>query len=178
MLHIDDRPIRDDIAIHEISQRSIDGQEHVGITPTVPSNLMEERLDQGGETILPLKNGRQIEVRLGLATYQSLTRLFENDRHLFNALRSIAEGHSATVGPARTRALRHGLFLQQDLSIREPVRDVLLSAYQETAEGCILANPFKLDRPEQARMLEQLEKAGLDRIIRLLWNDEEGPSRE
>lgn len=172
VFNLDDQPAGDDILIHQCDQEWIGGPRHQGIMPTMSADGMGTVLDEDGKTVLPLKNGRQIDVRLGLATYRTLCRFFEKDPELFNALRALAEGRDDLVSRYQRVALRRALLLRSDLTIRDAVRDVLLSSYQEP-DGPVLTNPFKLDSPEQARRLEQMEQAGLDKLLRRLWSDED-----
>lgn len=178
-------PQPDDLRIRDAASSGVygvgrngEGERRLPATAADASHgLMEEVLDHEVERVLPLKNGRQIEARLGLATYQSLGYLFQRDPGLFLALRDIAEGRPEKVAPRQTSALREALFLRRDLSIDDSVRDVLLSAYQEAPDGPVLVNPFKLQNPDEARALEQMQKAGFDRAIRLLRSDDEGKFR-
>jgi len=139
----------------------------------MPTRVREDRVQVEGQTSWPLKNGYQVELRRGMADYQSLGLLFEKDSSLFQALLTIAQGRPHDVSTENTAALRNGLYLLPDFSMREDLRNVLLSAYQETPDGCVLVNPFRLESTDQAGALEHMEKAALERLLRLIGGDKD-----
>jgi hypothetical protein len=169
MPHSDDRRLFDatHAADHDVSDEEQAGQRHSTTSVGVTIELTEERLSKEQRTVLSLKNGGQIEAGLGLAAYDQVTFLFQKNPNLFTALLSIARGNLDAGTAEEKESLRNGFFLRQDFSIVDSVHDVLLSAYQETPDGPTLVNPFQLETPDHARLLERLERAALIRILRL-----------
>src|SRR5580698_5220855 len=69
--------------------------------------LMEERLkSEPSPETLSLKNGAQIETREGIALFQCLSDLIEDEPELFKALLTLAQNPPGTILPAQMRALR------------------------------------------------------------------------
>lgn len=143
----------------------------------VPAAVREDLLTDRDNQLVQFKNGGQIESQWGRAWLGICRRLLEQEPRHFAALLALAQGRSGDVPPESMAFFKQvGGFLQGD-DINPKVRGVLLSAYQETAEGPVLVNPFRFESEEQAREFEQewerIENRNLDRLIRHLRKDED-----
>ncbi len=129
-------------------------------------------------TTLPLRSGAEVEAGLGQAYLGILEGLLNGDRPLFDALVEVAQGRGGEVGADAVAGLKRALALRPDGTPLPGLTDVLLSAYQSTAEGPVLVNPFKLTDPEQARKLEGLDDASHEWLLRQVRRgDERGRRR-
>lgn len=146
----------------------------------MPAQLREERLeDEVEDKLFPLKNGGQIGGNHGQGVLENLRDLLEDDPQLFQALLAIVQGRPQDATPEAVSQLRSDLFLRADNgAIRPDIRDVLLSAYNETAEGPVLVNPFVLTSSEQPVELERMNKEANDRLLREIFRkgNDKGPS--
>jgi hypothetical protein len=135
----------------------------------VPTEIRKKPLaDKPQEKILQLKNGAQVEATIGVVYFEELSDLLDQEPEHFRTLLALARGQSEGIPAEHTKALQRDGFLKGGGVLDEDMRNVLLSAYQETAEGVVLVNPFLLATPVQAAELERLEERGLDRLIRKL----------
>jgi hypothetical protein len=136
---------------------------------------MEVQLEEESEDpILRLKNGGQIKAGEGRIQWRDLTALLQQEPDLFRALLALALGRPEAMSAEHRKRLRYiGGFLERDGSIIPYVRDVLLSAYQETAEGPVLVNPFILESEEQAREFERRDNEAADWLLRELRKKED-----
>jgi hypothetical protein len=132
----------------------------------------ETCLPKGNKKTLKLKNGAEIEVGWGMAFWRSLEDLLDAHPDHFATLLTLACDPAAAVSPKSVAFLRRCLYLHPDGTIIPDERAVLLSAYQETAEGPVLVNPFVLDGPDEAQKLERREARGYRRLIRRLGFDD------
>jgi hypothetical protein len=108
--------------------------------------------------IVRLKNGAQIEEKRGWECLNCLRTLAEDEPEHFQTLLSIARENSTDVNSAHVKILIEDGFLTKCGSIHLDMRDVLFSAYQETNEGPIVANPFKLTDVTESHRLEADEE--------------------
>lgn len=132
----------------------------------VPAQPREGLLRADRNELLPLKNGGHVEASLGQALLRMLEGLLERHPDDFHALLAIIEGRTEEAPSARVEALKEAMLLRPDGSVIPGLRDVLLSAYQQTQEGPVLVNPFQLESNDQARALEQAEEEGYLRLAR------------
>jgi hypothetical protein len=124
-----------------------------------------------------LKNGSEIDAGWGITFWRALQSLLDQHPEHLQALLAIAKGRSEDA-PARSVAfLRHGGLLLRDRTVNPDAQAVLLSAYQETAEGPVLVNPFRLDSPEQAQALESRDAERSHRLLRWLKRRENDEGR-
>lgn len=174
-------------AIQSVKQRksepapSADGQKtgNVAKERARESNKSTEgQLREELEKIVPLKNGGQITVKDGWAELDSLRILLDEHPQHFHTLLAIAQGREEGLDAASVAYLRSHAYVGGHLD--QEVRDVLLSAYQETKEGPVLVNPFRLDDVGEASALEKVHEHDRVRFKREVWsrirNDEQGRS--
>lgn len=130
--------------------------------------LREELLSEERREQWPLKNGADIEIGIGQAYLRTLEGMLTNQPELFDSCRMIAQGQGENVPEAHRRSLRKSLVLRPDGTLLPGFADILLSAYQETPEGPVLANPFRLDSQEQADRMSRLETKSFGWLLRRL----------
>lgn len=120
-----------------------------------------------------LKNGAKIEGGVGRAALRSLEGLLEQRPELLRALLAIVRGQREEVNPQDIELLKDSGYLRAtDGAVCADLPDVLLSAYQETQEGPVLANPFRFENAAEARESEEGERQGIDKLIRKLRKDD------
>ena len=117
------------------------------------------------KTVL-LKNGALISTELALILLSGLRSLLENEPEHFKTLLAVANGDKQRIDQESTTVLRSQSFLDEDNCILQSMRDVLLSAYQETKEGPIVGNPFRLLDLRDARALEGIDKQRKAKFLR------------
>jgi hypothetical protein len=126
--------------------------------------------------ILTLKNGTQIDMRLGLALLDVLRNLSEDQPHHFQVLLAMAQGHEVD-DPESIKFLRRCGHLRKDRTINPNDQNILISAYQNTPEGFVLINPFILTDAAEARALELYVQQRYLRFLRILREEkDEGQS--
>ncbi len=136
--------------------------------------LTEELLEEERKSrILRLKNGVQIEASEGRIRLMDLEGLLEHHPDHFKGLLALARGKQEEVSAETIRFLGESRIFLRAGEINPDVRDVLLSAYQETAEGPVLVNPFRFTSVEEAREMEREEKRNADRLIREIFEDDD-----
>lgn len=123
-----------------------------------------------GERVVPLKNGAQVEVALGRATYQALRGLLAREPELFGSLLARARGEPGALSEDHDARLRDALFLRPDGTLAPATRNVLLSAYRQTPDGPALVHPFRFTSSAEATQEERAEDAAWDRARR--WLDD------
>ncbi len=141
----------------------------------VVKRVREDGLEgEGSRRVVPLKHGEPVEAGLGLAYYNSLRALFENEPELFESLLAIAQDRIRDAAPAHIARLRQALFLRHGDGTLDPMmRDVLLSACQVTPEGPVLVSPFRPESPDDVRAVEEADRRALDRLRRLSRPDDD-----
>ena len=133
------------------------------------------RLEIGPEYQIKLRNGACADLRLAKATWQTLMSLSDTHPALVSAVLELAQGHQQT--PDMLRELRRALLTQPNGELRDVVRDVVLSAYRETAEGAVLANPFLLDSEADRKAFEECEQRSERNRLRMFRPDHPGEGR-
>jgi hypothetical protein len=102
--------------------------------------LREERMEEErADTMYPLKAGGQIGGRHGRFVLLDLEGILEQSPHLFQALLAIVQDRREDAPPeALARLSDCGYLKADDGTVRADIRDVLLSAFQDTPEGPVL----------------------------------------
>jgi hypothetical protein len=123
----------------------------------------EERMNENLlQTTLQLNNGHMLNVRCGLLYYNSLKTLSELEPEIFRSVLSLARDPSIEIQREHLdRVKQIGGILQPDGAIKDAVRNVLTSSYQETTEGPVLINPFIIKNTELANEIESIERTSL-----------------
>jgi hypothetical protein len=143
----------------------------------MPAQLREGRLEEEAERVFTLKNGKQMRGGEAIAALRGLQALLEQRPYLFRALLAIVQGRAEEAASEDIALLKDGCWLRADNGVlRDTIRDVLLSAYQETPEGPVLTNPFRFRDQGEANQIERIEEAHFNRLIReLRKRDDKGP---
>jgi hypothetical protein len=114
-----------------------------------------DELETGKDQLVTLKNGTTIDVKTGRSAWGTLNDLLEQHPHLFKLLHSKIRGEEIT--PEAIRELRKALLVLPSGEVRESLRNVLLSGYQETKDGPVIVNPFKLDSESDRQAFTEAE---------------------
>ncbi len=119
--------------------------------------IREDRLEEDfSRKVLPLKNGGATEIAVGLVTADILRDLLEKQPEHFEVLLALARGQNQDL-PVRSLAyLRRDEFLMKGAVIKPLYRDILLSSYQQTPDGPVIVNPFRLDDEADARAVQSV----------------------
>jgi hypothetical protein len=129
---------------------------------------MEDALEGKAGKLFTLKNGKQMEAGLAMAAWQTLQNFQLQHPDLFQVLLSIAQERPDGAAPEAVTRIKTTTYFMTGDAVRPDIRDVLLSAYQETSEGAVLVNPIQFANADEAREIEQLEKQGVSRMLREL----------
>src|SRR5580704_17015667 len=130
---------------------------------------MEGWLPEEPKKKYTLKNGGQVEGSSGIGTLRALESLLVQSPDLFNALLAIVQGRAQDATPEAITELRKATFIGARTGAVIPeIRDVLLSAYQETPEGPVLVNPYRFESEAEAREVERDYGQSLDWLARHL----------
>jgi hypothetical protein len=127
-------------------------------------------LETGPEYQIKLKNGAMADLMLAKATWQTLMSVSDTHPALVVAVLELAQGKQQP--PDMLRELRKALLTQPNGELRDVVRDVVLSAYQETTEGAVLVNPFLLDSEADRKAFEECEQRSKRNWLRILRPDD------
>ncbi|MDE2508634.1 MAG: hypothetical protein KGM43_15595 [Planctomycetota bacterium] len=127
--------------------------------------ITEDRVEDHRHKKLLLKCGREMQISEGLGCATGLRMLLEEDPGHFQVLLSMACGQEDGHPINSVAFLRRALFLQKGGVINPRVRDVLLSAYQETPDGAAIVNPFRLETEADVRAVESVELSGVPWIL-------------
>lgn len=141
--------------------------------PRREERLTSEQNDQ--QAIVSLKNGETMESQLAWDYLDSLRLLLEEHPKHFLALLAAARGNERLPRGNIAQLLRRHRYLRNDRSIDPDYRNVLLSSYQETPEGPVLANPFAPGDQYEADQLtktREADDAKWRRIISDIANDD------
>ena len=125
-------------------------------------------LESGGEYQISLKNGSRHDLRIAQAIWEALAPLITTHPDLFAAALNLANGIAPS--PAMSRELRREFMTLENGELRAIIRDVLLSSYQETADGPILISPFKVESPADRQAFEECEKRAARNTTRMVTN--------
>jgi len=94
-------------------------------------------LEQGsGKFLVPLKNGRQMDIREVRALMTDLRLLRKGDPEHFQTLLALTQGRQEGLSQVLVRDLWDWRVLSEDLTVPQDIRDVLLSA------GAGLEDPY------------------------------------
>jgi hypothetical protein len=113
-----------------------------------------------------LKNGATIEMATGYLAWEKLNRMLSTNPELIAAAQAKLRGEevSSEIGRELQRAFMTG----PDGELLPDIRDVLISGYQETNDGPVITNPFKLDTQVDRMAFEDMEKHQKSNRMRLL----------
>ena len=130
------------------------------------ASTSEVPLEQGPKYLVTLKNGVREDIRVVLATWDTLTSLQDTRPQLFAAARAMADGKDETS--AVRREMRRYCLTDQNGALLPQVRDVLLSGYQNTKEGPVLVNPIRFDSEADRTAFEACRQLAARNLSRFL----------
>src|SRR6185312_4639018 len=104
-------------------------------------------LEIGPIQLMSLRNGATIDVKDGRAAWATLNSLLHTHRALFNAV--LAKVRGETVTHIMEQELRRALLTLPSGELMRDIHDVILSGYQETKDGPVIVNPFKLETDKE-----------------------------
>jgi hypothetical protein len=146
------------------------------------TTVQEEHLAEGPEDQFTLKSGGKTSAIGGHFAVLHLQALLDQSPDDFRALLAIARGQPQDAAPECVERLKRGLLLHPRTGEIYPsdLRDILLSAYQETPDGPVLVNPFRLNDAAEAQEVERKQKEGVNWLLREVFKDRRGgpPERE
>ncbi len=160
------------------AKQATDAKVSIDPEPMLPDRSREGSLEEQERNRLTLKNGAEVDAARAIASLRSLERLLRVEPRLFHALVTIVQGRRNEVTPDVIAELQDAAFLRAGTGdVCADIPDVLLSAYQETREGPVLVNPFKFRSDADARIVESIDEARFNRLIRAILgnNSKNGP---
>jgi hypothetical protein len=116
-----------------------------------------------------LKNGATVDIAFGLEAWDRLNRLLSTNPDLIAAAQAKLRGEE--ISPSMRQELREVFLTDPDGALLPYIRDIFISAYQETKDGPVFTNPFKLDTEadrQAFKATDKLEKRNKLRFLRHL----------
>lgn len=113
-----------------------------------------------------LRNGAKADVGIVNGVLDFLISLAENNSEHFQLLLNLARGEKPTASRNVVAELKRAGVISQDGSVTAIYRNVLLSAYQETTEGIVLASPFAPRDDAEVALIQANITASENRLVR------------